>query len=104
MADLLESIHLETVDDRRFTVEIRDGKAWFPGASEGDPRPLPLRYAGDSNPFVLATCIRPVAPEDPHYALALQDALPDGILVREAVVSGRTLSWGELIQWALDRR
>jgi hypothetical protein len=102
--DVLQSILIEKIAGQdSITVEIRDGKAWLPGSREGSGEPLPLRYPGRSGPFIRSTCIRSVMPEDPHYALALQDCLPDGLLVQEAVVSGRRLSWGDLIEWARQR-
>lgn len=102
--DILQEIHLRILDTEELVkLEVRDGRVHYPdGRSDGHP--LGLRYGGEGPAGILATYVRPVEPGDPDYALALQDHPPDGLLVEGAVVSGRELTWGELIRRAQRSR
>lgn len=60
---------------------------------------LPLRVSvATLDDSIHASGVITVAPEDPRYALALQEQLPDGFAVEGAQLSGKRVAWGDLIK------
>lgn len=106
MPATLEAIFLEDTDtEEEVVISVNGGVASVEDMDILIDRPLLYRTAvsyDSKRPDnkVNVSMGRMVPPSDPRFALALQDHLPDGVLVSGAQVSSKRLDWKSLLALA----
>lgn len=85
-------------DPIRMMINITPDGAVVPGMNM-TLGPLPLRYSWiPPGGELVATKQVVIDPEDPRYVFAVQEAMPDGVMVAGARVDGVDISWGGMIE------